>query len=100
MTISGYKSSMSFVLRRLLASIPVVIGITIIAFLLIHLVPGDPIDAMLGSADAGMSAARTEMAQQAKTGGDHTRLKSANGMVRPCSCPASVLSWQGSSTQT
>ena len=52
MTISGYKSSMSFVLRRLLASIPVVIGITIIAFLLIHLVPGDPAQAMLFGSNA------------------------------------------------
>jgi peptide/nickel transport system permease protein len=51
-TISGYKSSMSFVLRRLLASIPVVIGITIIAFLLIHLVPGDPAQAMLFGSNA------------------------------------------------
>lgn len=52
MTISGYKSCMSFVLRRLLASIPVVIGITIIAFLLIHLVPGDPAQAMLFGSNA------------------------------------------------
>jgi peptide/nickel transport system permease protein len=51
-TISGYKSCMSFVLRRLLASIPVVIGITIIAFLLIHLVPGDPAQAMLFGSNA------------------------------------------------
>jgi ABC-type dipeptide/oligopeptide/nickel transport system permease component len=43
---------MSFVLRRLLASIPVLIGITIIAFLLIHLVPGDPAQAMLFGSNA------------------------------------------------
>jgi ABC-type dipeptide/oligopeptide/nickel transport system permease component len=43
---------MSFVLRRLLASIPVIIGITIIAFLLIHLVPGDPAQAMLFGSNA------------------------------------------------
>jgi peptide/nickel transport system permease protein len=43
---------MSFVLRRLLAAIPVVIGITIIAFLLIHLVPGDPAQAMLFGSNA------------------------------------------------
>jgi peptide/nickel transport system permease protein len=51
-TISGYKSGMTFVLRRLLASIPVVIGITIIAFLLIHLVPGDPAQTMLFGSNA------------------------------------------------
>jgi ABC-type dipeptide/oligopeptide/nickel transport system permease component len=43
---------MSFVLRRLLASIPVAIGVTIIAFLLIHLVPGDPAQAMLFGSNA------------------------------------------------
>jgi peptide/nickel transport system permease protein len=43
---------MTFVLRRLVASIPVVIGITIVAFLLIHLVPGDPAQAMLFGSNA------------------------------------------------
>ncbi|MGY4768667.1 ABC transporter permease [Kribbella sp. CWNU-51] len=43
---------MSFVLRRLLASIPVIFGVTIIAFLLIHLVPGDPAQAMLFGSNA------------------------------------------------
>jgi peptide/nickel transport system permease protein len=43
---------MSFVLRRLLASIPVIVGVTIIAFLLIHLVPGDPAQAMLFGSNA------------------------------------------------
>jgi peptide/nickel transport system permease protein len=43
---------MAFVLRRLLASIPVVVGITVLAFLLIHLVPGDPAQAMLFGSNA------------------------------------------------
>jgi peptide/nickel transport system permease protein len=43
---------MAFVLRRLLASIPVVIGITIIAFILIHMTPGDPAQAMLFGSNA------------------------------------------------
>lgn len=37
-----------FVGQRLLQMIPVVIGITIIAFFLIHLIPGDPVTAILG----------------------------------------------------
>lgn len=37
-----------FVGQRLLQMIPVVIGITIIAFFLIHLIPGDPVSAILG----------------------------------------------------
>ena len=37
-----------YVLRRLLYSVPVLIGITVVAFMLIHLVPGDPAREMLG----------------------------------------------------
>lgn len=37
-----------FVGRRLLHTIPVIIGITLASFVLIHLVPGDPIRIMLG----------------------------------------------------
>lgn len=38
----------SFILRRLLLVIPTFIGITIIAFALIHLIPGDPVLLMVG----------------------------------------------------
>src|SRR4030088_3051624 len=38
---------MVFVTRRLLASIPVLLGVTLVAFLLIHMVPGDPAQEML-----------------------------------------------------
>ena len=34
--------------RRLLALIPVALGVATITFALIHLVPGDPVVAMLG----------------------------------------------------
>lgn len=34
----------AYIIRRLLQAIPTIIGITIIAFLLMHLAPGDPID--------------------------------------------------------
>jgi peptide/nickel transport system permease protein len=37
-----------YLLRRLLQLIPVVIGITLITFLLLHLVPGDPARTLLG----------------------------------------------------
>lgn len=43
---------MGFVLRRLAASIPVVFGITVVAFLLIHMVPGDPAQAILFGSNA------------------------------------------------
>jgi peptide/nickel transport system permease protein len=38
----------SFIGRRLLQSIPVLFGITLVSFFLIHLIPGDPVAAMLG----------------------------------------------------
>jgi ABC-type dipeptide/oligopeptide/nickel transport system permease component len=37
-----------FLIRRLLLTIPVLIGVATLVFALIHLVPGDPIQAMLG----------------------------------------------------
>lgn len=41
-------SHAAFIARRLLQSIPVLIGVTLVAFLLIHLVPGDPARTVLG----------------------------------------------------
>jgi peptide/nickel transport system permease protein len=37
-----------FLVRRLLLTIPVLLGVATLVFLLIHLVPGDPAQAMLG----------------------------------------------------
>ncbi len=37
-----------YILRRLVESIPVVIGVSILVFMLIHFIPGDPATAMLG----------------------------------------------------
>lgn len=39
----------SFIGRRLLQLIPVALGVTIITFFLIHLIPGDPVHQMLGN---------------------------------------------------
>src|SRR5712692_10379517 len=39
---------LSFLLRRLLLTIPVLLGVATLVFSLIHLVPGDPVQAMLG----------------------------------------------------
>jgi len=48
-----------FVLRRIGMVIPRFIGITILAFALIHLIPGDPIEVMMGErgVDPAMHAA-------------------------------------------
>src|SRR5579875_1333915 len=39
---------MAFVLRRLLMLVPVAVGVTIIVFFMIHLIPGDPARTILG----------------------------------------------------
>jgi peptide/nickel transport system permease protein len=39
---------MTFVLRRLLLLVPTAVGVTIIAFFMIHLIPGDPARTILG----------------------------------------------------
>src|ERR1043166_4866208 len=36
------------ILRRILATVPVLFLVTVGVFLLLHLVPGDPVEAMLG----------------------------------------------------
>jgi len=38
----------AYVLRRLLLAVPTVFGVVTLVFLLIHLIPGDPVDVMLG----------------------------------------------------
>ncbi|MBI1878771.1 MAG: ABC transporter permease [Chloroflexi bacterium] len=42
-------SVLIYISRRLLQSIPVLIAVTLIAFSLIHLIPGDPVRVMLGT---------------------------------------------------
>lgn len=43
----------NYIIKRLVQIIPVIIGVTIIAFFILHLVPGDPAEALAGeSADA------------------------------------------------
>jgi ABC-type dipeptide/oligopeptide/nickel transport system permease component len=41
-------SLIRFIVRRLLALPLVILGITIVTFVLVHLVPGDPIRLLLG----------------------------------------------------
>ena len=44
---------MTFALRRLLVALPVLFGVTVLAFLLVHLTPGDPAKIILYGANAG-----------------------------------------------
>jgi peptide/nickel transport system permease protein len=49
-----------YLLKRLLLVIPTVLGVTILVFLLVHMIPGNPVDVMLGDK-------ATEEARQALT---------------------------------
>ena len=43
----------SFSFKRILSALPVIIGVVTLVFLLIHFIPGDPVDMILGdNADA------------------------------------------------
>jgi peptide/nickel transport system permease protein len=55
-----------FVAQRLVDSIPVLVLSSLLVFAILHLVPGDPVDAMLGSAAAGVGSpeARAELTEQ------------------------------------
>jgi dipeptide transport system permease protein len=60
---------LSFLLRRLALVVPTFIGVTLLAFALIHLVPGDPVETMSG--ERGMAPER------------HARLLHEFGLDRP-----------------
>ena len=48
----------AFILRRLLLSIPTLIGVLVVAFLLLYVAPGDPVDAMVGERADSTTIAR------------------------------------------
>ncbi|MCB9513290.1 MAG: ABC transporter permease [Candidatus Krumholzibacteriia bacterium] len=52
-----------FLLRRLLALVPVLLGVTLLSFLLLYVVPGDPVQAVAGERydDAVLDALRAEL---------------------------------------
>src|SRR5438270_1457674 len=49
-------SVLSFLLRRVALIVPTFIGVTLLAFALIHLIPGDPVENLSG--ERGMDPAR------------------------------------------
>jgi peptide/nickel transport system permease protein len=52
----------AFLLRRLAMLVPVLFGVLTAVFLLIHLIPGDPIDVMLG--ESALPAAREQLKER------------------------------------
>jgi peptide/nickel transport system permease protein len=51
-----------YTLRRIVALIPILIGVSVIVFLFLHLIPGDPAEAMLGDRATAASIARLRTA--------------------------------------
>lgn len=74
----GHDVVGGYILRRILISIPTVIGISIFVFLLSNLIPGDPIDYMIPP-EGGISAETLE------------RLRQAYGLDRPL--PVRYIAW-------
>lgn len=56
----------AFVCRRLVQCIPVLLLASLVVFSMLQLVPGDPIDAMLGAADNGLSISRPDLVQRVR----------------------------------
>ncbi|CAM4296505.1 ABC transporter permease [Deinococcus marmoris] len=54
-----------YVLGRLLGTLPVLLGVTVLVFLLLKFVPGDPVVALLGEEAQGMSAAQLDKLREA-----------------------------------
>jgi peptide/nickel transport system permease protein len=52
----------NYLLRRILYLFPVVFGVLTVVFLLIHLIPGDPVEIMLG--DTALGAQKEELREQ------------------------------------
>ena len=54
-----------YVLGRLVGTLPVLLGVTVLVFLLLKFVPGDPVIALLGEEAQGMSAAQLDKLREA-----------------------------------
>lgn len=78
---TGWRSSMAesgrYFLQRLAATIPVIFLVTVIVFLVMHIVPGDPTSAMVGSENMDPAV--------------RARLMEQFGLDRPL--PVQYLSW-------
>ena len=47
---------LAYILRRVLYTRPIALGVSLVVFTLIHLAPGDPLSAVVGEADQKMLA--------------------------------------------
>src|SRR5256714_172010 len=69
---------LTYLVKRLLSIIPVLLGISVVSFTLIHLVPGDTVSVILGTNPTAVSAAT---------------LRAAFGLDRPA--PLQYVTWLG-----
>ena len=53
---------LTYVLRRILMALPVLVGVSALSFSLLHFVPGDPVDIMLG--DQASAADKTALRRE------------------------------------
>jgi peptide/nickel transport system permease protein len=70
-----------YMLRRVLYTIPIAIGVSLVVFTLVHLAPGDPLSAVIGELDAQMLA----------------EMRASFGYDRPL--PVQYLTWLASMAQ-
>ena len=57
--IQRVRDMLQFILRRLGLVIPTFIGITLLTFAFVHMIPGDPVTIMAGNAVSPPSATRS-----------------------------------------
>ena len=81
----------AYLVRRLLAVIPVMAVVVTVVFLLIHLIPGDPVSVMLGpdATSAQIEATRTPLGLDRPLYEQLLRLLRARPARRPRPAPTS-----------
>src|SRR5260221_85907 len=71
----------AFVLRRLLLAVPTLFGVLIVAFLLLYVAPGDPVQAMVGErADSATIARMARCGMLDSLSADYVRTARAKGL--------------------
>ena len=76
------RKTWRYAATRLAHSVPVVFGVTVATFLVLHLIPGDPARKLAGS-----HAARPRSPRSAASSASMARCSASS----PCSCPGSRL---------
>jgi len=78
----------TYVLRRLLAAVPVLLGVSLVVFSMLHFLPGDPVLLMM-SETGGSGAKMTEMSQET-----YDRIRHELGLDRPLPIQFGLFLWR------